>query len=135
MLAMAAPRTRALFSSSQNQIRDHFLPFGLRTKVQRQAPAAAADQAADQHRYREPQFVGQGKIGHDRWHQSAQYRPYVIAERRRGRPYLGWEPLVHVGWYLRAGTAAEQRALNDIAGHNDPVIGAQHIKERYGDSQ
>src|SRR6516162_9444513 len=133
--AIGSSQDLRFFASGQNQIRDHFLPLGLRTKVQCQAPAAAADQAANQHRDREPQIVGQGEIGDDRWYQSAQYRPYVIAERRSCRPHLGREPLVHVGWYLRAGTAAEQRALNDIADHDDPIIGAQHIKERYGYAQ
>src|SRR5215469_10501461 len=128
-------RTRAFVSSGQNQIRDHLLPLGLRTKVQCQTPTATADQTADQHWDREPEIVGQGEIGYDWWHQSAQYRPDVIAERRRGRPNLGREPFVHVGWYLRAGTAAEQRPLNDIADHDDPIIGAQHIKERYGYAQ
>src|SRR5215469_6440158 len=127
----ASPGRPCFFALRQNQIRDHFLALGLRTKVQCQAPAAAADQAADQHWDREPEIVGQGEIGYDWWHQSAQYRPDVIAERRRGRPNLGREPFVHVGWYLRAGTAAEQRPLNDIADHDDPIIGAQHIKERY----
>src|SRR6266481_7319595 len=115
--------------SGEYQIRHHFLAPRLWAEEKSEAPTAAADNAADQHRNREPKLVVQRKIGDDGRHETAENRPQVIAEGARRRPHLGWKPLGHVGRHVSAGAAAEQGPLRDVADNDYPIVAAEHVSE------
>src|SRR6202048_1762837 len=83
--------------SGDDQIRHHFLAPRLGAEEKSEAPTAAADNAADQHRNREHKLVVPRKIGDARRTETAENRPQVIAEGARRPPHLGWKPLGHVG--------------------------------------
>src|SRR5205823_6029191 len=102
---------------------------------ERKAPADPADDATDQHRNREPEIVVDGEIGNYGRHDAAEDRSQMVTEGARRSPRLGRKPLGHVRWNLATGAAAKKRPLQNVADHDYPVIGTEHVEERHRDPQ